>query len=80
MLHHLLEANGSLPDQAAWWERMEALASDLSNAKGQTPGRGAWFSKRYTRREMREFMERQGDWALSTEGVLCQADDGECMA
>lgn len=25
-----------------------------------------------------EIVGRQGDWALSTEGVLCQADDGEC--
>ncbi len=67
------------PERAAWWERMENLATELSNAKGMTPGRGAWFSKRYSRRELREFMDRQGDWALSTEGALCQADDGECM-
>lgn len=47
-------------------------------------GRGAkdyaQFSKRYSRAEMRDFMERQGDWALTTKGVLCQADDGECIA
>lgn len=29
-------------------------------------------------RELRDFMERQGDWALSTDGALCQANDGEC--
>lgn len=71
------------PERHAWWERMEALASELSNAKGITPGRGAWFSKRYSRREMREFMDRQGDFALSDEGtalgLLCQADGGECF-
>ncbi|MBR9765905.1 MAG: phosphoadenosine phosphosulfate reductase family protein [Rhodobacteraceae bacterium] len=58
--------------RAAWWEEMEALASSL------TSGTAARFSKRYSRKELREFMERQGDWALSTEGVLCQKDDGEC--
>lgn len=68
------------PERAAWWERMEARASGLSRAKGMTPGRGAWFSKRYTRAGMREYMERQGDWALSTEGALCQRDHGECVA
>lgn len=34
--------------------------------------------KIYTRAELRKFMERQGDWALNTEGALCQANDGEC--
>lgn len=61
------------PDRAAWWEQAEALASEL------TSGTAATFSKRYTRAEMRDFMDRQGDWALSTDGALCQADDGECM-
>lgn len=60
------------PERAAWWEKMEALASEL------TSGTAATFSKRYSRIELRLFMEAQGDWALSTEGVLCQADDGEC--
>lgn len=61
------------PDRAQWWEDMEALAGDL------TSGSAATFSKRYTRRELREFMDRQGDLALSTEGLLCQASDGECV-
>ena len=56
-------------DDAAddWPDRMEA-------ATGHT------FSKRYSHREMREFLARQGDWVLSTEGFLCQASDGECAA
>jgi 3'-phosphoadenosine 5'-phosphosulfate sulfotransferase (PAPS reductase)/FAD synthetase len=62
------------PERHQWWEDMEALATSL------TSGSAGTFSKRYSRRELREFMERQGDWALSTEGALCQADDGECMA
>lgn len=66
------------PERAAWWERMEALAADLSRSNGMTVGRGAWFSKRYTRTQMREMMERQGDFLLSAEGALCQASDGEC--
>lgn len=61
------------PDRARWWEEMETLAGDM------TTGSAQHWSKRYTRAEMRVFMERQGDWALSTEGALCQSDDGECM-
>lgn len=44
------------PERHAWWERMEALASDIS-AKG---GDGALFSLRYSRRELREAVERMG--------------------
>lgn len=46
----------------------------------ETPRSAAQFSKRYGRKEMREMVERQGDFLLSTEGALCQADDGECFA
>ncbi|MFE3836903.1 hypothetical protein [Pseudogemmobacter sonorensis] len=56
-----------MPLRHAWWEAHECR-------------RNHQFSDRYSRRELREFMERQGDWALSTEGALCQANDGECMA
>lgn len=61
------------PERHAWWERMEEIASGL------TSGTAAHWSKRYTRAELRDFMERQGDWALSAEGALCQADGGECF-
>lgn len=60
------------PDRAAWWEQMEAKIPP-------TRGRALTFSKRYSRRELREFIERQGDWLFSTEGALCQASDGECV-
>lgn len=70
---HVAAFTRNLPERAAWWEEMEALAQSL------TSGTGGTFSKRYSRRELRDFMERQGDWALSTEGALCQADDGECL-
>jgi 3'-phosphoadenosine 5'-phosphosulfate sulfotransferase (PAPS reductase)/FAD synthetase len=56
-----------MPDRAAWWEDHEIA-------------RGHPFSDRYTRREMRNFMGRQGEFALSDEGALCQTDDGECTA
>lgn len=44
-----------------------------------TPRSAAQWSKRYSRRELREFMERQGDMADMMPGQLCQANDGECM-
>lgn len=63
------------PERAAWWEDMEDLASEL------TSGTAAKWSKRYTRAEMRDFMDRQGDAfdTLVKVGALCQADDGECV-
>lgn len=66
------------PERHVWWERMEAKATELSKEKGVTAGRGAWFSKRYTRRGLREYLERQGDWIFDAEDALCQKDDGEC--
>lgn len=72
------------PERALWWEHCEALATAISNAAGVTAGRGAWFSKRYTREEMRVYTGKHSD-ALKrtpdlfyTTGLLCQADDGEC--
>lgn len=62
------------PERAAWWERMEALASSL------TSGTGGSFSKRYTRASLRRNVENQGAWAFATEGYFCQVDDGECFA
>lgn len=67
------------PERAAWWEDMERVVGEMSVAKGRTMSDGR-FSRRYTRAEMRDFMARQGDWALSTEGALCQASEGECTA
>jgi len=67
------------PDRHAWWEAAENRIGELETSKGR-PKDNSQFSKRFAKRELREFMEKQGDWALSTEGVLCQTDDGECMA
>jgi 3'-phosphoadenosine 5'-phosphosulfate sulfotransferase (PAPS reductase)/FAD synthetase len=55
------------PERAAWWEAHEAKA-------------GHKFSARYSRAELRDFMDRQGDAfdTLVKVGALCQANDGEC--
>ncbi len=63
------------PERASWWEQEESGA-----IKTATTGAGAQFSKRYSRREMREFVEKQSDWIFSDAGYLCQADEGECVA
>lgn len=60
------------PERHAWWERMEAEATEATTAAA------ARFRNEYTRQSVREFVERQGDWIFNTEGVLCQADGGEC--
>lgn len=54
------------PERAAWWERQEAVANFR-------------FSDRYSRAEIRRFVENQGDWLFSTNGALCQKDEGECF-
>lgn len=49
-----------------WPDRMEAKF-------------GRTFSSRYSHAQLREMVERQGDWIFDTEGALCQADGGECV-
>lgn len=61
------------PERHLWWEDMEMLASDW------TIGNGARFSLDYSRRSLRDFVERQGDWIFDDEDALCQADQGECI-
>ncbi len=61
------------PERHAWWEKMEALAGEL------TSGSHARFRSGYSKQELREFIDAQGDWIFDDEnGVLCQEDDGEC--
>jgi len=62
-----------MPVQHAWWERMEA------KVEGLTTGDGGRWSKRFSRAELRNAVERQ-PLLLETEGALCQADGGECIA
>lgn len=54
-----------MPERHEWWE-------------GHEEHRGHQFSDRFSRRELREYIQRQGDWLFDTEGALCQATDGEC--
>ena len=54
-----------MPMRAAWWEQQEA------RQKRQ-------FSDRFSRLELRQMIERQGDWIFNDEAYLCQANDGEC--
>jgi 3'-phosphoadenosine 5'-phosphosulfate sulfotransferase (PAPS reductase)/FAD synthetase len=76
---HVAAFTREYPKRAAWWEAAGARVSAMEGSKGR-PADNAQFSKRYSRAELREFMDRQGDWALSTDGALCQTDGGECMA
>jgi 3'-phosphoadenosine 5'-phosphosulfate sulfotransferase (PAPS reductase)/FAD synthetase len=76
---HVAAFSRDFPDRAAWWEAAEARISARGESKGR-PKDNAQFSKRYSRREMRDFMERQGDnfSELVQIGALCQENDGEC--
>jgi 3'-phosphoadenosine 5'-phosphosulfate sulfotransferase (PAPS reductase)/FAD synthetase len=71
---HIAAFTRDFPERAAWWEEMEERMAGLTRTQDV-----AFWSKRYSRRQMRELMERQGDFLLSTEGALCQASDGECF-
>ena len=53
------------PERMEWWAKME------KKTKGT-------FIYKNSYAELRDFVSRQGDWIFDTEGVLCQADDGEC--
>lgn len=70
---HVAMLARDFPARHAWWEEMEALAQKL------TSGTGGQFSKRYTRAELRAFVERQGDWIFETDDALCQQNEGECL-
>lgn len=61
------------PERAAWWERMEALADSI------TSGTGVTFSKRYSRTQLREFAQSQGEMFGGHGDALCQVDEGECF-
>jgi len=62
------------PERAAWWESMEALGIFSKPDATFTPP-----EDKMTRRQMREHVERQGDWLFNDDAYLCQRDHGECM-
>jgi len=45
----------------------------------KNPQSAGQFSKRYSRAEMRDQIDRLGPSIFATEGYHCQADDGECF-
>lgn len=59
------------PERSAWWERMETLFPSRGQAGTFHPDQH-W-------RDLRSFVERQGDWIFDVEDALCQADGGECV-
>ena len=63
------------PERAQWWADMELLAQEISSRPDDARFRpdGTW-------QQHMQFVDRQGDWIFDTEGALCQASDGECMA
>lgn len=67
-----------MPERAAWWEAAERRVGAMETQKGR-PKDNEQFDKRESWSELRSFIERQGDMAFSTEGMLCQADGGECL-
>lgn len=60
------------PERAKWWERMEALASEIGAREAAT------FKKSRQRRDLHYFLNAQGDWIFDTPDALCQRDEGEC--
>lgn len=76
---HIASLARDFPDRAAWWEAAERRVSALASQHGR-PIDSSQFSKRYSRSEIRDFMERQGDAfdRLVKVGALCQAAAGEC--
>lgn len=60
------------PERNAWWERMEAVASEVGAREAAT------FKKNSARAELRYFINRQGDWIFDADDALCARDEGEC--
>jgi Phosphoadenosine phosphosulfate reductase family len=61
------------PERHQWWEDIEALASGLT----KNPN-GARFREQFSRSELRDTVERQGDFLFSTEDGFCHRSLGEC--
>lgn len=62
------------PDRAEWWDRMEVITT--ATAKGDA----ARFDKRIAWRELRDFADRQPEWAFDDQGgVFCDSSLGGCF-
>jgi 3'-phosphoadenosine 5'-phosphosulfate sulfotransferase (PAPS reductase)/FAD synthetase len=62
------------PERFAWWEKMEAMAKENGWA-----GKNPVFNPDRPYAALGSYIRRQGDWLLSEDGALCQANDGECF-
>jgi 3'-phosphoadenosine 5'-phosphosulfate sulfotransferase (PAPS reductase)/FAD synthetase len=60
------------PEKHEWWEAQEKWMADRTLGHGQ-------FRRDYSRRAIRWMVENQGN-LFNTEGALCQANSGECIA
>ena len=56
------------------------IPSGVIKSMVSKPRSAAQFSKRYSHREIRKMVEKQGDWIFNDEAYLCQKDEGECVA
>ncbi|MEY1555303.1 hypothetical protein AB3Y40_06675 [Yoonia sp. R2331] len=56
------------------------ISASVIESMTAKPRSAAQFSKRYSRKEVRQMLDRQGDWIFNDEAFLCQSDDGECVA
>lgn len=61
------------PERHKWWADQETAATSLTKSAG-----GARFRDAFTRKELGDMVDRQGDWIFNTEGALCQASSGDC--
>ncbi len=75
---HVAAFTRDYPERAEWWEAAESRVSAMEEAKGR-PADNAQFSKRYSRSELRRYIDAQGAWIFDTDGSLCQEHDGECL-
>lgn len=54
------------PLRAQWWMNHEV-------------GTGRSFSKRYTRQDLQQTIDRQGDWVFDNQDFFCNVGGGECV-
>lgn len=69
------------PDRFNWWVRMEDKFKEGDQNVRATKD-GTRFKLNVEYKSMAKFVDTQGDWIFderfSEDGILCQADDGEC--
>lgn len=64
------------PDRFQWWIDLETRANKEFSQKRS--GKLQSMRKLTLYENIKDFIDRQGDWVFDEEGLFCQADDGEC--